>query len=181
MSKFDYEKNNAVTTLKNEKFGLEQLISDLKKLKQCNFNSIEGKIINVKVEKVLKESIDGYLSLCIGYDNINKISVIVKERYNIDTRGYIGFYDTYKIDLGYNKSLKDGMHEQRRFDTFKTLESIEKEIIYLENQLKRINSDLENIDNIITEIQEIYSKVQNFKKDKTGFLLDCFRDLNGFY
>ena len=180
MSKFDYERNNTIVILKNEIFGLKQIISDFKKLETGDFSSIENKVINVKVERLLHAICEGTVRLGFKYGK-HSFSLMVKERYNNETKGYIGFYDDYSVNLGINTEISEAGKQTDRFNSIETIENIKKSRETLENTLSELEAELLNIDETLKEYQEIYTKVREFKRKRTSFFLDNFKDLNGFY
>lgn len=177
MSKFNYEKNNTITTLKNEIFGLKQIIETLQKIKSLDFGNLENKIINVKVEKFIKEKAGVYTSLGFSYSNDEKISFIVNDRYNKETSSYIGFYDRYTLNLGYIVDEK-GKH---RISSEQTFVNIQEDLTRLGKSLKELQEELKNIDAICKEYQEIYEQMKEFSKNRTSFFRDNFKQVNGFY
>lgn len=179
--KMSYEYQNTITSLKNEIYGLKQLISDFKKLETADFSSIENKVINVKVERLLHAICDGYVSL--GYNQYQKshdFQLIVKERYNNETKGYIGFYDSFKVNLGINKEISEAGKQTDRFKTLETIGNIKKAREQLEETLKELETELLNIEQITKEYIEIYDKMREFKSKRTSFFISNFK-LNGFY
>ena len=176
MSKLDYEKNNTVTTLKNEIYGIEQIIQILETIKGLDFSKLENKIINVKIENLIKEK-GIHARLSFDYGNNEKISFIIDNRYNQDTKSYVNFYDRYSFSLGYTVDEK-GKH---RLDKALTLANIQKDLDRLNEIFTSLTIELKNIDETIREYQELHNKMVEFKEKRTTFFKDSFKALNYFY
>jgi len=180
MSKFEYEKNRTIASLKNEIYGLKQLIADFERLEALDMASIDGKVINVKVERLLHAQCEGYVSASYKY-NKHVIDIMVKDRYNNETTSYIGHYDRYTVDMGVNTTISEAGKQTDRFNAIETIANVKKERERLQEQLSKLENELANIDETLKEYQKVYEMVKEFKKGRTSFFLDNFKDLNGFY
>lgn len=176
MSKLDYEKNNTVTTLKNEIYGINQIIQVLETVKGLDFSKLENKIINVKIENLLKEN-GIHARLSFDYGNNEKISFIIDNRYNQDTKAYVNFYDRYNFNLGFTVDEK----QKHRLDSSLTLVNIQKDLDRLNEILTSLIVELRDIDETIKEYQELHNKMVEFKEKRTTFFKDNFKALNYFY
>lgn len=180
MIKLQYEKNNTIKTLKNEIYGINQLIDILEKVKQFDFSKFNDKIINIKLEKALREFTGEYIKIERGHFGY-ELSILIKNRYNKETKSYIGWYDSYTINLITYITLSPSNKEQIRLLASNIINAIQEDIDKLVRQLMKLENELGNIDNIILEIEKLNELVLDFKKDKSSFLLDNFKSIRNYY
>lgn len=179
MSKLQYEKNKVIKTLKSEIYGINQLIDILAKIEQFNFAKFNGKIINIKLERELREFTNEYISIKHDYFSYN-MNILIKDRYNIETKSYVGFYDSYTIKIETITTLNKSGKEQVRFN-INTINNIKEAVDNLTKKLLELETELANIDNIINEIIKLDTIVLEFKKNKSSFLLESFKSINNYY
>ena len=179
--KFEYEKKNTVTTLRNEIYGINQMMATLEKIVILDFTKLENKVINVKLERFINEQLKSYFRISYGYDNKQKLTCIINNRYNLDTKSYVSFYDTIRIMLGENTTINEMGKETRRFNSKETVTNANDEIKRLSSIKLELEKELENIDSIVNEYKELHQKMVEFKKGKSSFFLDSFKNLNGFF
>ena len=183
MYNYNYEKNKVVNKLKNEILGLTRLLEDLNTLKNFDFDKWEGRVINIKIEKALNDNnLNGYISIKNNSLYDYHIKLLLKDRYNSETKQHIGFYDSISISLGNITHINDaGKELNKRFLASETKESLEKTIKILESKKIALKEELENIDEIIEEIKEIEESIKKWRCDKSSFLLEEFKNLRNFY
>lgn len=174
--KFEYERNNIIKSLKNEIYGINQLVSHLQEIKQGDYTKLDSKVLNVKFERALKENCKGYITT--GYDTIK---LIVSERYNNETQSYIDFYQSRTVKISINKEISEAGKQTDRLNLEGTLKNIDNEIESLLEAKKELETELQNIDKTMLEYAELYSQVVQFKKNRTSFFLDQVQNLNRFY
>lgn len=178
MNKFEYEKNNFITSAKNEIYGIKQLMETLEKLKEADYTKVENKAINKKIITFLNEATKSYFYFSDNY-NYDKLTIgfMVDDRYNKETKNYIDFYEKYTLSFKINIDA----NYKKRFSVSEFLIEIDFSLEYLENKLQEIEYDLNNVDDIVKEYQEIHNQIIEFKNKRCNFFKDKFDNLNRFY
>lgn len=169
MQNFDYEKRNTITTLKNEIYGLKLLNECFKKISDVDFSSVENKVVNIKVQKLIQKYTDDYILVVQDEDrNEWNLRVLLSERYNTDTKSYVKNYDSLSITLGTYVDKKS----KCRFDRASMLAILNDEISKIGGLIDTLENELQNIDDIVKEYAELYDQVKKFRQERTF----CFRD-----
>ena len=176
---FNNEKSNTVTSLKNEIYGISQIIDTLEKLERLDYEKLEKKVINKKLIKFFNENTKSYFSFKNEYMQAtqNQIIFLVEERYNNITKSYISFYDRYQIafDIITDNNFK------KRFSSIEFLKNVKISIIALDKKIIQLENELENINEIVNEYEKIDKIVRDFKRNKSGFFSDSFKNLSQWY
>ena len=181
MYNLTYERNNVIKILNNEIKGINQLIDILEELQKFDFTPFNNKIINVKLENALNENSKGYIRIKKGYDNEQLIYIMIKDRYNIDTKSYIGYYVDTDVKINTIITYSPSNKEQYRLDATGTIKNIDDKIEQLVENLIKLENELLQVDDIIKEVEKLNELVYEFKEGKSSFLLNQFKSIRNYY
>ena len=178
MTKLQYEKNNTIKILKNELSGINQLIDILEQLLKFDFNKFNNKVVNVRLENEINKYINAYARVEEGY-NGKQLYIMIKDRYNAETKSYIGHYTDIILTLGIKEEKSPSGKE--KLDAELTRCNIQEMIDGLVKIMIKLENEFSNIDSIILEIEKLNELVAGFNAEKSSFLLDQFKSIRNYY
>ena len=179
MAKLNYEKQNAIRTLKNEIKGLNNLIDTLELLLELDYKEVDGKIINVKLERYVNDKVIDHIRVKEVYKD-QVFYIMLKDHFNKDTNSYIDYYKDIDVKIATNITYNDDMKEQIRFDARETKKNINELADILVKRMLKLEDELANINQIMKDIEKLYKEVADFKHGKSAFLINEIPSIRSF-
>lgn len=177
---------NIEVELKNEIYGIKQIIEILEKLKTVDLEKFDGKVISKRLVTYLDKqfttdktgfSSNTYFSLSILY-NKQVLNFLIYNRYNIKTKSYADCYDRYNLALENDIIIPESGREKQLFNLAATKREWNLEILILRDTLNLFENELRNLPELLAEFYTMKKDLEIFKNKRTSVFKNNIHLLN---
>lgn len=138
----------------------QDLISILKELNEV-INTFDGKVINIRLTKYIKEKLNVDCAIISNYRGIKSLKIISKENRSITIHDVNGNSSTAYVE--YNTiEICLQREENNRLEAKFVLQRLQDEINIIEEKIFSLNKTIINFDNMLKEYQEIKKRIEDF-------------------
>lgn len=177
---------NIETELKNEIYGIKQIIEILEKLKTIDLKKFDGKVINKRLVTYLGKqftidktgfSYDTYFYLDILY-NKQVLNFLIYNKYNLKTKSYVECYCKYDLALEKDIIIPKSGREKQLFNLAATKREWNLELLILRDTLNLFENELRALPELLAEFYTLKKDLEVFKNKRTSVFKSNIHLLN---